>query len=199
MAGRGRIPDRTALAQAALALVLALAPSCASGQQTRLDPGDRIRIVSQELPDGAATGSLVQLTRDSLQMIDDSVGTVEVSLVSLGQFEVSRGPNPFLILGAAASGALLGGLLGSTLSSEDVRCELGFDDVADCSPVTSDLVVGAAAGAIVLGLIGRAAASERWVQVRLDLLLEGLVTRSPTVRVVMTLSAARATRRRRSP
>lgn len=180
------LPIRVAIA---VLTTLALeACTIAAQRQPPLRSGSRIYVVSRELVEGATIGRLRFLGRDTITIFVNPMGLVDVSVASIGQLRVSTGRDPKLIYGAPAIGAALGALVGPVLITEPEQCKLGYADVVDCTKEVPDVVVGAGGGAILLGMLTQLIARERWVHVRLDVLLSSAVSGSFTVPVSIALS-----------
>ena len=179
------LPTRVAIA--VLATLSLGACTAASQRQPPLRSGSRIYVVSRELVEGATIGRLRFLGRDTITIFVNPVGPVDVSVASIGQLRVSTGRDPKLIYGVPAIGAALGALVGPALIAEPEQCKLGYADVVDCTKEVPDVVVGAGGGAILLGMLTQLIARERWVHVRLDLLLSSAVSVSFTVPVSIAL------------
>ncbi len=150
-----------------------------------LKAGDRIRVVSQSVPEGEVEGRLINVFRDTLSMVaSDSIGFLAIPLDSVGRFEVNRGKSfaPLVV------GAGVGAFLGSVLPASNDRCRAGFADVEDCATEVSDPIIGAVAGAIGLGTLARALTKERWVRIRPDLLFDIDIRPLATTQVVLSVS-----------
>lgn len=129
---------------------------------------------SQELEEREAEGRLLLLDADTLVMSADSVGFLTLSLARLERLEVSRGRNPAMVLGGVALGGVAGALLGPVVLPDDFLCELDVVDDPKCKKETPDAVIGAAVGAVVLGVLSHAIAKERWVRIPRDCLELGI-------------------------
>ena len=154
-----------------------------------LKAGDRIRVVSQSVPEGEVEGRLINVFRDTLSMVaSDSIGFLAIPLDSVGRFEVNRGKSFAPLLAGVVVGAGVGAFLGSMLPASHDRCRAGFADVEDCATEVSDPIIGAVAGAIGLGTLARALTKERWVRIRPDLLLDIDIRPLATTQVVLSVS-----------
>lgn len=176
--------------RAAFAVLATLAlETCTAAAQSQppLRSGSRIYVVSRELVEGATIGQLRFLSGDTITIFVNPTGLVDVPVASIGQLRVSIGRDPKLIYGVPAIGAAIGALAGSVLVTEPEQCRLGYADVRDCTKVLPDVVVGAGAGAILMGMLTRLIARERWVHVRLDVLLPSAVSGCFTLPVSIPL------------
>jgi hypothetical protein len=180
------LPTRVTIA--VLATLSLGACTTAAQSQPPLRSGSRIYVVSRELVEGATIGQLRFLGRDTITMFVNPTGLVDVSVASIGQLRVSIGRDPKLIYGVPAIGAAIGALAGPVLITEPEQCKLGYADVVDCTKEVPDVVVGAAGGAILMGMLTRLIARERWVHVRLDVLLSSAVSGSSTLPISVALS-----------
>lgn len=143
--------------------------------QPRLEPGVRVRLWSLDLSEREIHGRLVHLTRDSITLnqieYSDMDPILSLSLVRVGRIDLSIGRNKLVIGASTAAGAALGALAYTTLIEEPVGCELAYVDDPECSPETPYVVIGLAAGAACGFLFSDLIAKERWLRVRMDLLL----------------------------
>jgi len=174
-----KLPIRAAVA-ALVTLSLAACVVAAQNQQA-LRAGARIYVVSRELAEGAAVGQLRFLAPDTISIFVSPVGLVDVSVASIAQLRVSTGRDPKLVYGGPVLGAALGALVGPVFITEPEPCDLGYGDVSDCNKVLPDVVVGAGGGAVIMGILVKLLAKERWVHVRLDQLLSSAVSGSLTL------------------
>jgi len=181
-----KLPIRVAIT--VLATLVLKAYTIAAQRHPPLRSGSRIYVVSPELAEGATVGQLRFLGRDTITLFVNPVGLVDVSLASIRQLRVSTGRDPKLVYGLPAIGAAIGALLGPALITEPEQCELGYADAFDCTEELPDVVVGAAGGAIVMGMLTRLIVKERWVHVRLDVLLSSAVSGPFTLPVSIALS-----------
>ena len=128
-------------------------------------------MVSLELEQGVARGRLRFLTPDTLSLLVDSAGQFDLALDQIAQLRVDVGKDLNIVIGAAATGALLGAFLAPMIASEDPLCESGFRDVVDCGQEVTDWLIGLAAGGAAAAHLTYSILPRRWVHVRLDLLL----------------------------
>jgi hypothetical protein len=145
-----------------------------------LEAGVRVRIWSLDLPGREINGRFVRLTRDSITLNQVEYAglapVLSLPLSHVGRVDVNIGRNKLAIGASVAAGAVLGAVLVPALTTEPVTCQLGYEDNPDCSPVTADVVIGLAAGAVAGWLFSQLAARERWARLRMDvLLLDGSV------------------------
>ena len=141
-----------------------------------------MEVVSLQLKEGFARGRIHLLNPDTLSLLVDSVGQLDLALNQIAQLRVNVGKDLTVVLGAAAGGALLGAVLAPMIASKDPLCESGFDDVVDCGQEVPDWLIGLAAGGAGAAKLTYAVLPRRWVHVRLDLLLARLTSsRVPVV------------------
>ncbi len=145
-----------------------------------LAAGVRVRLWSLDLPGREINGKFVRLTRHSITLNQVEYAGLDpilsLPLSNVGRIDVSIGRNHLAIGASVAAGAALGAVLFPALTTEPVSCQLGYEDNPDCSPVTADVVIGLAAGAVAGWLFSQLIAKGRWARIRMDvLLLDGSV------------------------
>ncbi len=115
------------------------------------------------------------MTRDAITLNQleyrslDPILTLPLAKVS--RIDLSIGRNKLVVGASVATGAALGAIIFPALADKPVSCQLGYVDDPDCSPETTDAVIGLATGAIGGFLFSQLIAKERWLRVRMDLLL----------------------------
>lgn len=119
-------------------------------------------------PDPAVwIGRLILYDDDSIRLRSDTAGVISLKLELIERLEASRGPNPILVLGGPALGAGVGAFVGPALMRESIECEAGATPDDRCGSLTAEPVIGAAVGAVFLGLVSSLLARERWAVVDL--------------------------------
>ena len=137
----------------------------------RINPGVPVRLVAQTAagPQSFA-GSLLLLGLDSVSIVPPgALFPVSFDLRTLERFELNRGKPRALIYGAPLYGAALGTLFGATALRPAAKCRV-LPDADGCSWETSQVVVGAAGGAILLGTIVRLLVPDVWQEIPLHAL-----------------------------
>ncbi len=130
-----------------------------------------MEVVSLQLEEGFARGRIHLLKPDTLSLLVDSLGQLDLALAKIAQLRVNVGKDLRIVVGAAAAGALLGVLLTQMIATEDPLCESGFGDVVDCGQEVPDWLIGLVAGGAGAAKLTYAILPRRWMHVRLDLLL----------------------------
>jgi hypothetical protein len=145
-----------------------LAVSTGAGAQAlpTLKPGVPVRLVVRTVAGPRSfAGALLLLDLDSVTIVPrQAVYPVAFPLRSLDRFEVNRGQPRALLYGAPIYGAALGTLFGATALRPDARCRVLPNDEG-CRWETSEIVVGAAGGAVLFGIIVRLVVPDVWRQI----------------------------------
>ncbi len=133
-----------------------------------LKPGVPVRLVARTAAGPRPfAGSLLLLDLDSVTIVrPHTVSPVSFSLRSLDRFEVNRGQPRALLYGGPLYGAALGTLFGATALRPDARC-LVLPNDQDCRWETSEIIVGAAGGAVLFAVLVRILVPEVWQQLPL--------------------------------
>ncbi len=156
-----------ALGIASIASVLALAAvaDLAAQQDTLVATGVWVRIWTAPRAGDPLTGSLKNVTSDSLVLeLDDSGQSVALARADVAKLEVSQGRNDYALVGAG-----LGLLVGAA-----VGWEIGGDvgDIGDGVFVLLGITTG---GAVLGAVIGSKIGGENWEEVPIDEIRVGLL------------------------
>ena len=113
-------------------------------------------------------GGLVILDHQHLVLrVDSANPKIRLPLQQIERLEVSRGYNPLLTVGGPITGAVVGALLAPVLTEEAPKCAADAVDDPDCTSETPEPLIGAAVGAILVGLLANLVAEERWTELPL--------------------------------
>ncbi len=155
-----------------LCAVQSLQAGATAAQDTdRLGAGARIRLWSDQVSGRFLAGQLVDLTRDTISLTPTGDTLIALPLESVGRLETNIGRNPAAVAITIGLAAALGAVLVPALTTDPPICDLGYENSASCKTETSDILIGAAAGTIGGILLKDLTAPERWVRIRMDLLL----------------------------
>jgi hypothetical protein len=169
---RARAPVARAARYTAVLLGWLIVPPPAAAQRLpRIDPGVPVRLVVQTAAGPRSlSGSLLLLGLDSVSIVPPgALFPVSFDLQTLERFELNRGKPPGLMYGAPLYGLALGTLFGATALRPAAKCRV-LPDADGCSWETSQVVVGAAGGAILLGTMVRLLVPDRWQEIPLHAL-----------------------------
>jgi len=140
----------------------------------RLGAGSRIRLWSEQIPERERIGRLILLSQDSITLNvtgDSALSIITLPLNSVGRLDMSIGRNPVAFAAVVALGAALGAVVVPALTTDPVICDLGYEDLSACTTEVPDVVIGVAAGAILGFVTAQLTIKERWLHVRMDLLM----------------------------
>lgn len=173
---RGPVPHSTAkLTRATIVLLCAVqslqARATVAQDADRLGSGARIRLWSDQVSGRYVAGSLVDLTRETISLIPTGDTILVLPNESVGRLETNIGRNPVALAATIAVAAVAGAVLVPALADESPVCGLGYGNTAECKTETSDVLIGAGAGVIGGIVLSRWTAPQRWVRIRMDLLL----------------------------
>jgi hypothetical protein len=154
-------------------LCLLARPAMAGAQELPpLQPGVAVRLMVRTVAGPRSfAGALLLLDLDSVTIVPrQALYPVGFPLRSLDRFEVNRGQPRALLYGAPIYGAALGTLFGATALRPDARCRVLPNDES-CQWETSEIVVGAAGGAVLFGILVRLLVPDVWQQIPLSALV----------------------------
>jgi hypothetical protein len=140
----------------------------------RLGAGSRIRLWSKQIPDRERIGRLIQVDQDSITLNvtgDSNLSIITLPLESVGRLDMSIGRDPLAFAAVIGIGAAVGAVVVPALTTDPAVCDLGYQGTRDCTKEVPDVVIGLAAGAILGTVAARLAIKERWLTVKLDLLM----------------------------
>jgi hypothetical protein len=137
----------------------------------RLGPRARIRLWSDRVEGRFLSGRLVDLTATTITLRPTGDTTLALPLESLGRLETNIGRDPAALALTVGLAAAVGAILVPAIATDPPICKLGYENTDRCRTETSDVLIGTAAGAIGGILLSRWTAPDRWVRIRLDLLL----------------------------
>jgi len=145
-----------------------------------LKPGVPVRLVARTAAGPRSfAGSLLLVDLDSVTIVPPHVvNPVSFPLRSLDRFEVNRGQPRGLRYGGPIYGAALGTLFAATALRPDARCRVLPNDEG-CRWETSEIVVGAAGGAVLFGILVRLLVPDIWQQIPLSALVIDAGPQSP--------------------
>lgn len=148
-------------------LFAALWPESVAGQEGFVFRSyQRIRVTASQLGHYDLTGRLMDIGSGRLRMRGVNLNyEVTIPISMLERFEVSRGKNKVLTIGAPLVGLALGALLGPVLLTESDRCRGAGDIAPECRKVTPDAVVGGVAGFGFFAISSQILVPERWREV----------------------------------
>ena len=157
----------------------------------RLKPGDRVRVTAADLNIREFEGRLRRLHNDTVVVRPEYGGAppVVIPLASLTRLEVRRVRGNFWA--GAGIGMLAGGLIGGVIgSTQEVSfCFLPYPEQCPTTPGTGlGVMIGAAGGFVLGGVVGAGIRSDRWRALPLNDLRMTLGPRRDAIR--LTVSAA---------
>jgi len=168
-----------------------LVESILAQERDRMGAGSRIRLWSEEIPERERIGRLILLNQDSITLNvsgDSALSIITLPLESVGRLDMSIGRNPLPFAAVIGLGAALGAVLVPALTTDPAVCDLGYEDSPACTTEVSDVVIGMAAGAILGTLTAQLTSKERWLSVKMDLLMrDGTVDFHKELRVSASL------------
>jgi len=136
-------------------------------------------------------GALLLLDLDSVTIVPrQAVYPVSFPLRSLDRFEVNRGQPRALVYGGPIYGAALGTLFGATALRPDARCRALPNDQG-CTWETSEIVVGAAGGAVLFAILVGLLVPDVWQQIPLSTLVIDPGPGTPQLALRIRLSPGR--------
>ena len=168
-----------------------LVKSLSAQERDRLGAGARIRLWSEQILERERIGRLMLLDQDSITLNvtgDSALSIITLPLESVGRLDMSIGRNPAALAAVIALGAALGAVAVPALTSDPAVCDLGYEDSPACTTEVSDVVIGMAAGAILGTVTAQIVIKERWLSVRMDVLMkDGTVDFHNELRVSVSL------------
>jgi hypothetical protein len=138
-------------------------------QPLRVPSGSRVRVTVSQRDTGRVVGVVVRFRSESLVVRTGESKLAVVPFPSITRLQVSRGRDTRPVIIGASIGALAGAIVGA-LAASTPECP-PLDLSPECFPGVNQAgaaLVGAALGALTLGLVAKAVGGERWEDIPLD-------------------------------